>query len=461
MAWQQRRAGRAVRLWRMTGTVSQGRIPPAARMLPERWFYGWYIAVACAALMFVGVGVGYYGLPIFLKPLREAHGWSTTQVSWAPTIYFCVSGLTSAIVGPYVDRKGPTAFMVIGTLINGVSAAFIGIVDQLWQLYAVYFVFAVAFGMSSSIAVNAIMTRWFVRKRALAMSISSTGVSLGGVVLAPVASKLIDAGGLELATPVLGALVIIVALPVIFGVIVFEPREMGLEPDGGPGDAPQTEASRQAMAVQYRTWTRAEAMRTVGFWGIFIAFLLVLIAQTGYVVHQVSFLEERLGSRSAAAFTLSVTALGSIIARLAVGMFADGVDRRLLTVILFLVQGSCILLIIHTESVPATWALTLVFGLTIGNVYMMQSLLVGEIFGMVSFGAVFGLISLAGQVGSGLGPIGVGAIHDATDGYTVPFTITALLTYTAAIAVLFARPSRQPAEVASQAAEDVAAAAGK
>jgi sugar phosphate permease len=430
-------------------------------MLPDRWFYGWYVAIACAALMFVGVGVGYYGLPIFLKPLREAHGWSTTEVSWAPTIYFCVSGLTSAIVGPYVDRRGPTAFMVIGTLINGVSAAFIGIVDQLWQLYVVYFVFAVAFGMSSSIAVNAIMTRWFVRKRALAMSISSTGVSLGGVVLAPVASKLIDIGGLELATPVLGALVIIVALPVIFGVIVFEPREMGLEPDGGPGDSAQTEALRQSMAVQYRIWTRAEAMRTVGFWGIFIAFLLVLVAQTGYVVHQVSFLEERLGSRSAAAFTLSVTALGSIIARLAVGMFADGVDRRLLTVVLFLVQGSCILLIIHTESVPATWALTLVFGLTIGNVYMMQSLLVGEIFGMVSFGAVFGLISLAGQVGSGLGPIGVGAIHDATDGYTVPFTITALLTYTAALAVLFARPAKAAVAIASEASEDVAAAGGK
>jgi len=416
-------------------------------VLPTRWFYGWYVAIACALLMFVGVGVGYYGLPVFLKPLKDSHGWTTTQVSWAPTIYFCISGLTSAIVGPYVDRRGPRGFMLVGTLLNGVSATFIGLVDELWQLYVVYFVFAVAFGMSSGIAVNAIMTRWFVRKRALAMSISSTGVSVGGVVLAPVASKLIDIGGLELATPVLGALVVVVALPVILGVVVFDPAEMGLEPDGG-GEPPATAAAERARAVQYRVWTRAEAMRTVGFWGILVAFLLVLIAQTGYVVHQVTFLEDRLGSRSAAAFTLSVTALGSIIARLAVGVFADGVDRRLLTVILFVVQGTCILLIIHTENVAATWALTLVFGLTIGNIYMMQSLLVGEIFGMVSFGAIFGLISLAGQVGSGLGPIGVGIVHDATDGYGVPFTITALLTYAAAAAVLFARPERAVAEAA-------------
>ena len=434
-------------------TSSASHHPLAERLLPRSLFYGWYVAVACSLLMFVGVGVGYYGLPIFLKPLREAHGWSTTQVSWAPTIYFCISGLTSALVGPLVDKRGPIAFMVIGTLVNGVSAAFIGLVNELWQLYLVYFVFAIAFGMSSSIAVNAIMTRWFIRKRALAMSISSTGVSLGGVVLAPVAAWLIDVGGLELATPILGALVIVVALPVILFVISWDPAQMSLRPDGDAHGIVATAHRRSSLAAQNRSWSRREAFRTAGFWGIFVAFLLVLVAQTGYVIHQVSFLEERLGSRNQAAFTLSVTALGSIIARLVVGIFADGVDKRLLTVVLFVVQGTAILLIIHTDNIAATWVLTLVFGLTIGNIYMMQSLLVGEIFGIVSFGSIFGLISLAGQVGSGLGPIGVGILHDQTGGYTVPFTVTALLTYTAALAILFARPGRDPAPVATTAQE--------
>jgi len=425
------------------------REPFAARVLPRKWFYGWYIAVACACLMFVGVGVGYYGLPIFLRPLKEEHGWSTTAVSWAPAIYFTVSGLTSAFIGPYIDRQGPTRYMLIGTVVNGISAAFIGLVDQLWQLYLVYFIFAIAFGMSSGIAVNAIMTRWFVRKRALAMSISSTGVSLGGVILAPVASWLVQSGGLELATPILGGLVLIVALPVILLLVAWDPGQMGLRPDGDNEAQAAAAKTRPGMAAQYKTWTRPEAMRTVGFWAIFFAFLLVLIAQTGYIIHQVNFLEDRLGSRSAAAFTISVTAFGSIIARLVVGIFADNVDRRLLTVVLFVVQATCTLLIIHIENVAATWALTLIFGLTIGNIYMMQSLLVGEIFGMVSFGAVFGLISLAGQAGSGIGPITVGILEDQTGGYTVPFTITAALTYLAAFAVLFARPAKERAPSSS------------
>jgi sugar phosphate permease len=338
-------------------------------------------------------------------------------------------------------------FLLVGMVVNGISAAFIGLVSELWQLYLVYFVFATAYGMSAAVAVNAIMTRWFIRKRALAMSISSTGVSAGGVILAPLASKLIDIGGLQLATPLLGAMVLVVAVPVVVLVIAWDPAQMGLHPDGDSeaAAAPNTALLRRLHATQMRQWTRREAMRTLPFWAIFLAFLMVLVAQTGYIIHQVSFLQERLGSRSEAAFTISVTALGSVVARLAVGIFADGVDKRLLTLVLFLVQGTCVLLIIHIENVAATWAITLVFGFTIGNIYMMQSLLVGEIFGMVSFGSIFGLISLAGQVGSGLGPIGVGFLHDQTDGYAVPFTVLALLNYAAALVVVFARPTRERA----------------
>ncbi len=422
----------------MTDAVSL-RGPLAARILPRRLFYGWYVAIACAVLMFVGVGVGYYGLPVFLKPLKDEHGWTTTQVSWAPAIYFFVAGLTAAFVGPIIDRKGPLRFMLIGIIVNGISGALIGLVNQLWQLYAVYFVFAVAYGMSSSIAVSAMMTRWFIRKRALATSISSSGVSLGGIFIAPIASWLIDAGGLELATPLLGALVIVAGLPVVLFVLAWEPKAMGLDPDGAPPlDTPLR--GGLSLASQRREWSRREAMGTVSFWALLIAFLMVLVAQTGYIIHQVSFLEDRLGSRNQAAFTISVTALGSVLARFVVGIFADNLDRRLLSVALFVTQATCTLIIIHTENVAATWVLTLIFGFTIGNVYMMQSLLAGEIFGMVSFGSVFGLISAASQIGSSVGPIGVGFLHDRGGDYTLPFTITAAITYVAAAIVLLARP---------------------
>jgi MFS family permease len=437
------------------------RLPAAYHVLPRRVYYGWYITVACAILMFVGVGVGYYGLAVYLRPLQDEHGWSNTTVSGATGLYFTLSGLAAAFVGPYIDRHGPIRVMTIGIIVNGLAAGSIGYVETVWQLYFVYAVLAIAFGVAGGVAVNAVMARWYIRRRARAMSFSSTGVSMGGVILSPLIAKLIDVGGIELASPVMGILVVSVALPVILLVLAWDPHEMGLTPDGNDA-APPPPPGRAHLGrdAQFRTWSRNDAARQFSFWAILLAFLLVLMAQTGFVVHQISFLEDRMGSRSEAAFALSLTALGSTIARLIVGSFADALDKRLLTFVLFVIQGTAVLLVVHIDSIATTWLFVFVFGFTVGNIYMMQSLLVGEIFGLVSFGAIFGLVSLAGQAGSGVGPFAVGLMEDQSGGYGLPFTLTAFVTYLAAVVVLFARPVRVPATEAPAAPEAVPSVSG-
>lgn len=417
------------------------RLPWAARALPDSVFYGWYVALGCAALMFVGVGVGYYGLAVFLGPLREAHGWSNGAVSGATGLYFSVSGATGALIGSRIDRDGPLRLQRVGIFLLAGAVSLVGFVNSLWQLYVVYTVLAVGFGMTTGVAVNAIMARWFVNRRARAMSISFTGVSVGGVVLVPLGTALVGTGGLELAGPVLGALILVVGLPVLWGVLVWEPAEMGLAADGG---APPPKVLRASLddAVQRRAWTRREAIHTPAFWAILVGFVLVLMAQTGFLIHQISFLEIRFGSRGAAALALSLTAMGSIVARLVVGVFADNIDKKALTVGLLVVQAGAVLAIVTFDSTVLTYALVLVVGFTIGNIYMMQTLLVSELFGMVSFGTVFGLIGVASQTGSGLGPLAVGWLEDRTGGYTTPFTVTAAFTLTAAVIISLARPPK-------------------
>lgn len=417
------------------------RAPPAARFLPKRVFYGWYVALACSVLLFVGVGVGYYGLAVFLRPLQEEQGWSNAAVSAATGLYFALGGITGAVVGPLVDRRGPLRFMLAGSLLLGASVALIGSVGSLWQLFALYAVLAVGFGMSTAVGVNSIMTRWFVARRARAMSVAFTGISVGGVVLAPLGTALVERGGLDLAAPVMGALVVAVAVPVLLGVLVWDPSEMGLVADGGSLRLPSG-PKREALddAVQRRHWTGRAAATTGAFWALLGAFGLVMVAQTGFLIHQISFLEDRFGSRSAAALALSTTAGGSIVARLVVGTFADRLDKRLLGVGLFVLQASAVLAVVAVEDRVATYALTMVFGFTIGNIYMMQTLLVGEVFGLVSFGTVFGLLALATQVASGAGPVAVGWLEDVTGSYRLPFTLTATITYAAAALLLLVRP---------------------
>jgi sugar phosphate permease len=422
------------------------RTPLAARVLPSRVYYGWYVALGTSLVMMGGMGIGFYGLAVFLRPLQEAHGWSNAEVSGATGAYFIISGLAAAVVGPHVDRRGPIVFMAVGLTVTGIATMLVGFVDQLWQLYVVYAVLALGFGMAGAVSINAIMARWFVRRRARAMSISSTGISVAGVILPPLGAVLIATGGLQLTTPILGVVILVFALPIVALVMVWDPAQMGLKPDGHKGPPTEDSQAKQRVslsdAVQLRTWTMHEAVRTVSFWALAVAFVLVLMSQTGFLIHQIAFLEERMGSRTAASLALSTAAFGSIVARLVVGTFADRLDKRRLTIALFVLQGTAVLLLTYIENDVTTYVFTLTFGFTFGNVYMMQSLLVGEISGMVSFGAIFGLIAFAGQTSSGLGPLLVGVLEESTGSYTTAFTLTAILTYVAAIVVGLARPVR-------------------
>ena len=278
----------------------------------------------------------------------------------------------------------------------------------LWQLYLVYALLALGFGLTGGVSMNAIMTRWFVRRRAQAMSISSTGISVAGVVLPPLGAVLIASGGLALTAPIF-SLVIALSVPIVVLVMVWDPSQMGLRPDGHePPPEDTTEGGALSDLVQRRRWSIREVTRTAPFWAVVIAFTLVLMSQTGFLIHQIAFLEERMGSRTAASLALSTAAFGSIVARLVVGTFADRLNKRRLTAGLFVLQGTAVLLLTFIENDATTYLFTLLFGFTFGNVYMMQSLLVGEIFGLVSFGTVFGLVSFAGQTSSGLGPLLVG-----------------------------------------------------
>ncbi len=411
-------------------------LPPLGRRLPENIFYGWWVTLACGMVLFVAIGIGFYVLPIFLKPLQVEQGWSEVMVSAAATVYFSVSGLTAVFLGSAVDRIDPRRFIVIGLIGMGACLSLIGRINQLWQLFAVYALMAIFFAMAAHVPVSTIVTRWWVVKRARAMSIAYSFISVGGFIFAPSGTWLLGRGGLGLAGPVLGALVVVIALPFVLLLVVSEPGDVGLHPDGD-ASAPLP----AGMSDQTRVWTRGEALRTGAMWRLTIGFLLVFTSQVGYLVHQVAFLETRY-STGTAAFAVSFTALGSATARLVVGSFADRINKRHLTVALILTQASAVLGLQVSQSLIIDMMLVLVFGFTMGNIFMMHSLLTSEIYGMTSFGTIFGLSSAIAQTGSGAGPLLIGLLRTSFDSYAMAFTVSGLTTILAAVVLATIGPVR-------------------
>jgi MFS family permease len=425
-------------------TPSHGSPTPVS---PPRPFYGWRIVLAGTAVLFVSSGIGFYSHGVILDPLRNLHGWSKTTISAAITLYFITAGINGFLIGRRIDCYGPKWVLILGSLAIGSGYCLLSLITATWQLYAVYLLMAIGFSSINIMPINTLITNWFIRRRGFAMSLANTGLSLGGIVLVPLASFTIVHWGLGTALPLLGALACIVIIPLALFVIKQRPADLNQSPDGEVWLIPTVEPNGPSLssAIQTRRWSRVEAMRTVAFWAIVSAFLLALSGQNAYLIHQISFLSRYLGITGAAT-AVSITAFASICGRLVLGTFVDRLDKRYVAAACFLLQGAAVLTLAHDHHAVTLYLGTFIFGLTMGSILMTQSLLIGECFGLASFATVAGFTGLFTMSGSAFGPTVAGVTYDATGSYRMAFTIFAALSMIAMIVVFFARPPQSATE---------------
>ncbi|MCZ6783597.1 MAG: MFS transporter, partial [Proteobacteria bacterium] len=205
---------------------------PALHRLFPNVYYGWIVTAACSVLSFLVVGIGFYGMVVFLDALVVDRGWDRASVSGATSLYWITTGVTGIAIGRAIDRAGTRGFMAAGAVAMSGALLAIGAIREPWQLYPVYVLLGIGFALCGSVPVGAIMTRGFVARRARAMSLSMTGVSLGGMLLVPWMTALVQSEGLRVTVGVLAVLLVAVVLPLTAFVLRFDPVDHGLQPDG-------------------------------------------------------------------------------------------------------------------------------------------------------------------------------------------------------------------------------------
>lgn len=413
---------------------------PALTAERETAFHGWRIIYAGMVLMFISSGIGYHCNAVILDPLRDLHGWNKGTISAALTLYFVVVGLAGIVVGKKVDELGSRPVLVFGSIVNGMGLIFLSLIHEVWQLFITYAVMAVGFACTSQIAISAVITNWFVKKRGAAFSIAMTGISLGGIVIVPMASFAVSFWGVDAALEFLGISLCAVMIPVTLLFIRQHPAEVGQFPDGDASPGTVSAGCRNTAEAfgQLRRWTYGEVLRTLPFWSIVVTFLLAMGSIIAIGMHQISFLSQFVGANSAA-FMVSIMTGASLAGRLVIGKIIDKYDKRAVFIGILLCQASSVLVLAFFHQTLVLYICTMILGLTLGSVLMAQSLLIGECFGMISFGMVYGLASLFIQCGAAFGPLIGGLIFDATQSYRNAFIIFAGASALASVTVVFAR----------------------
>ena len=81
------------------------------------------------------------------------------------------------------------------------------------------------------------------------------------------------------------------------------------------------------------------------------------------------------------------------------------------------------------------------FGAMVGNVLMMQSLLIAQRFGVKDYARISARSGLISLTGTAIGPILIGSIRDAAGNYTVPYLVAGLVSLVGAVIFVFSGPA--------------------
>ena len=360
---------------------------------PRRIFYGWYVVAAVFVITTTTSGLAFYNLSILLAAFVAERGFPVALASSATATFFVAGGIGGMIAGRLVDRIDARIVIAVGASIGALTLASAGLLRELWQLYAFHVVFGLCHGAGGLVPVTTVVARWFNVRRALAFSIAATGLSFGGILVAPFVALAIERLGLAGAAPWLGLALFLGIVPVTLLVLRPSPGAHG------PRARRRRAGRARARSAPQPAVAFAEARRSRYFYAVSIAYLFLLGAQVGAIAHFYRLASTRDGVATAA-LALSVLAGSSTIGRLAGGWIMLKVSAlRFALVLMAHAGGGAGRAGGGRGARPDPRSAPSLFGVTMGNSLMMHPLLLAERFGTRDYGRIYSTSQLVTVIG--------------------------------------------------------------
>ncbi|MFT7246550.1 MAG: MFS family permease [Candidatus Azotimanducaceae bacterium] len=374
-------------------------------------YYGWKIVMTLFVTLIFCSGLGFYNHAVILQALVSEKGLSVEIASSAVSLFFLSSGLVGLWIAGMLDRHDVRIVICAGAGLAGVALFSIRFVTSEWQVMLAYSLFGVGFAASGLLPATTLVTRWFAKKRALALSIASTGLSVGGVVITPASALLITAKGIDYSVTLFALVYVLGVVPLACLFLKSRPADIGLQIDGVKMD----ENSPKTSSTLFK-----DAARSRYFWGLSLAYVFLMMAQVGALAHQYGLVGEHLTGR-AAALALGVIPIASIVGRLAGGFLLDRISASKFALTMMILQSVSLL---GLSQVTSTWAFVAglgLFGISVGNLLMLQPLLIATTYGQQDYSRIYGLSNMMTTIGIAFGPLILGLIYASNNSYSLSY----------------------------------------
>lgn len=353
----------------------------------------------------------------FLKDTFQIDNKHLHLLKWRDAISDLSAAIFVFMAGVMIDRLGPKKVILFGTMVLCVAYFLYSQTQNIFQVYGVHILLAIALVTSGSIPNMILISSWFHKHRGLALGIILTGTSLGGFIAtrSPLLAY-IESNGWRPAMQLLALLPLILSVVILLLMRNRPPQRTSETTNlvNPPADAPS------AQGMDFST-----AIRTPLFLLLCLCSFCVFYSIVAMIKNTILYVTEAGFPLKMAVNWLSTYFLFSIIGKFVFSFIADYVSA------FYMYAICCVLMLIGSlgfsfTSVQQLDYLMPVMAMGWGGIYSIGNLLIMRNFGTKAAGKINGTISIVQSAGLALGPIVTAYLHDAFS-YATGFKVVSLL----------------------------------
>ena len=369
--------------------------------------YGWVIVFASLAIHTIALGAPIL-IFVALKPIAADFDWPRSVPSMAYSLMMIGTGVGGIAMGWWMDRRGVMQPVLFGSIMVGLGALLASQSDARWSFYAANGILIGLLGKAAMIApLVANATRWFDRRRGLAVAIIASGQGVAGAVWPPVVRYLNDGFGWRDTYVYFGVFALATMVPLA---LVLKPKAPISSSAGAHGASQEGDRvlGLPASAVQGLLW-----VATIG----------CCAAMAVPIVHLVSHATDLGHSKEQAVGILSVLFGAAFVSRIAFGIVADRIGAALTLLIGSAGQAVILVMFAFVDGLTGLYVAALLFGLGFSGIMPCYALLIRLWFPATQAGLRIASQYLFAASGMALGGWMGGALFDLTGTYIAAFMV--------------------------------------
>ena len=412
----------------------------------QKIFYGWWIVLFAAIQGMFGNGVISNGFSRFFEPIRNDLSISYAQMSLVFSLQRAEGSVVGPLVGWLVDNYGARPMILFGGLCAGIGLILVAYVQTYWQLIFL-FVGLVSLGKSAGLGqtLMGLVNRWFIRKKAIAMSTLMTSFAAGGAIVVPILNFGINQYGWRTTVLIMGIFITLLTIPVSI-VVRSKPEDMGLLPDGDKLDS-NDEGSGGASRPQgrFEGFSVKEAMCTLPFWLILIGLVCRTGATNAMLIHWFPIMSLYGIGSSMATVLWSLTMGIGVPLRFFMGYATDFFSPRIILSVGMIAGSAGVLILWSTGSIAGAICFSLCIAL-IEGITSTNWLMLANYYGQARFATLMGIMSVFHNSFMFVTPLYAGWLRDETGNYSIPLFTFGVIFAVGAVAFGLAKKPVHPLE---------------